>query len=464
MDLTTLISYKEALELLDTFINFERTTPLSGANGFGTERMAELLKRLDSPHLAAPAIHIAGTKGKGSSAFLAASAISGCGLKTGLYMSPHVETLRERIMINGRPVSESRFAESCQSVLRVAGMMRDEGNAPTYFEVLTAVAFTVFKAAGVEAMVLETGLGGRLDATNLPDLRVVATGITTISLDHENILGSTLEDIAGEKAGIIRQGVPLVVAPQGKKVMGVLLERAEAVGAPVFRVGEDIIATLRKAAAVDRPELGQRVDMGTWRSLYPDVVLALLGDHQLINASLALGLVELFLEGTGMGLMDSLALKRAWRGRTLPARIEVLSKSPWLIVDGAHNPASAWAAAETLEKTFSARDRVLVYGSACDKKYETILRILAPLFSSVVVAPFASPRSVEPAALADFLKKEYPDLKTTVADSPREALALAKEQVAEDGLILVTGSMYLAGEIRAEVEAKKSTRKIFFSS
>lgn len=455
----TLPSYNEAVNCLDSFINYERVAPAAGADGYGTERMANLLRRLDSPHLTAPAVHIAGTKGKGSTASLTAAALAGSGLKTGLYMSPHVDSLRERITINGRPVSERQFVESCQVVVKAAEDMRADGHEPTYFEVLTATAFHIFNAAGVEAMVLETGLGGRLDATNIPDLRAAATGIATISLDHEKILGETLTEIAAEKAGIIRRGVPLVVAKQSPEALRVILERAEEVGAPVFRTGEDIIASVRKAVIPDRPELGQRIDMETWRSLYPDIVLTLLGDHQVANAAMALGLAELFLEGTGVGPLDSLALKRSWRGLSLPARMEVFSTRPWLVVDGAHNPASAWAAAETMAEAFTTGERALIFGAADDKDIETMLRVLAPLFRTVVLTPFDSPRSANVKRLEDFMSREFPEIKTVVAANPTEALDLARDAVSVDGLILVAGSLYLAGEVRSACRRASSSHR-----
>ena len=459
MNASTLFSYNEAIALLDTFVNFERTPPAAGDSGFGTERMSNLLRRLDSPHLVAPVAHIAGTKGKGSTAFLTAAALAGSGLKTGLYMSPHVENMRERIMVNGRPISERQFAESCQAATKSAADMRADGHEPTYFEVLTAAAFHAFNAVGVEAIVLETGLGGRLDATNVPDLRVAVTGISTISMDHEKVLGNTLTAIAGEKAGIIRSGVPVVTGPQSHEAMKVIRSRTDSVGAPLFRTGEDVVASIRKGVTTDRPELGQRLDMETWRSLYPDVVLSLLGDHQVTNAALALGVTELFLEGIGKGPMDSLALKRAWRGLILPARLEVFSTHPWLVIDGAHNPASAWAAAEVITQTFSTRERTLVFGVASDKDAETMLRVLAPLFQNVILTPFESPRCVGVESLAEFMEKTFPAIKTIRAANSSEALALARETVSAEGLILAAGSMYLAGEIRAASRQAQGTKR-----
>lgn len=458
MDIFTLPSYPEVVDMLDSFHNAERVPPAGVDFAGGSERMAKLMKRLGSPHAAIPAIHIAGTKGKGSVSHFAAAALGAAGLKVGLYTSPHVETLRERIAVQGRPIGEQRFVEACMVVLREAEAMREEGEAPSYFEVLTATAFVAFKGAGVEAMVLETGLGGRLDATNLPDLRVAAVGLTAISKDHEDILGHTLPEIAGEKAAIIRKNVPVVVAAQQDEVMEVVAGRAGECHAPLFKVGGDVLFSFRKEAVPDKPVLGQRLDLETWRNVYPDIPLALLGRHQGENAALALGLTDLFLEYMDREPLDSLVLKRAWRSLTLPARMEVAATGPWRVVDGAHNPASAWAAAETLAASFTGTERTLVFGVAADKDWRTMLRILAPLFGHVVVTPFDSPRAADPAELAAFVAKEYPGVKTAVALDPSHAIELAEGFAGKDGVILITGSLYLAGEARKLLRAEKAVK------
>ncbi|MCC8167308.1 MAG: hypothetical protein LIQ31_14495, partial [Planctomycetes bacterium] len=324
--------------------------------------MAKLVKRLGSPQTAIPALHVAGTKGKGSVTHMVAAALTAAGLKTGLYTSPHVSDIRERIRIHGRPIGEMRFVEASAPVLHEAETMRREGMAPSWFEVMTATAIVAFKNARVEAMVLETGLGGRLDATNLPDLRLVAAGITTISRDHEQILGSSLTAIAGEKAAIIRRNIPVVVMPQDAGVMDVIRDRSRALSAPMFVVGKDLQVELRKPVQADKPSIGQRLDFETWRSVYPDIPVAMLGRHQADNAGMALGLVDLFLEYMDREPLDVIALKRAWRSLTLPARMEVVGHTPWHVVDGAHNPASAWAAAETVTAAFSTGERTLVVG------------------------------------------------------------------------------------------------------
>ena len=449
MEINTLPSYREVLETLDTFHNLERAVPVPGSLNGGSERMAALMKRLGSPQASIPAIHIAGTKGKGSVAHLTAAALSAAGFRTGLYTSPHLGDIRERIVVGGRPVGEQRFTEACAAVLREAEAMREDGVSPSWFEILTATAFVVFKAANVEAMILETGLGGRLDATNVPDLRLVVAGLTPISMDHQEILGDSLESIAAEKAAIIRKNTPVVTAMQANGAMDVISDRARAGNAPMFRVGKDVLVEFRDPAREEKkPNLGQRIDLETWRNVYPDIPLALIGAHQAENAALALGLADLFLEYMDREPLDSLVLKRAWRNLSLPGRLEIVSRNPWHVVDGAHNPASAWAAAETLLDAFPRGERTLIFGVAADKDWKAMLRILVPLFKHAVFTPFASPRSVDPAELAEFAAREFPCVKTVVAIDAAHALSLADELTPDDGLILTTGSLYLAGEMR----------------
>lgn len=455
MELNTMPTYEDVVKRLDTFHNLERAAMPAGCLNGGSERMQRLMKRLGSPHASIPALHIAGTKGKGSVSHLAAAALTAAGLKTGLYTSPHVNEIRERVQIHGRPINRQRFVEAAVPVLREADAMRDDDNSPSWFEVMTAIALTAFANARVEAMVLETGLGGRLDATNLPDLRLVAVGITTVAKDHEQILGSSLTAIAGEKAAIIRKNMPVVTVSQEAGVLKVISSRARELSAPLFQVGKDILVEIRKPVGRDKPLLGQRLDLQTFRNAYPDIPIAMIGNHQAENAGLALGLVDLFLEYMDREPMDSLILKRAWRGLTLPARMEIVSSMPWHIIDGAHNPASAWAAAETILESFSSTRRTMVFGVASDKDYKAMLRILAPLFNHIVLTPFDSPRATSVDELAKFLKKEFPAVSVSKAVDPSHALTIAEGLTPSDGLIFTAGSMWLAGEIRALTQREK---------
>ncbi|MCC8180425.1 MAG: bifunctional folylpolyglutamate synthase/dihydrofolate synthase [Planctomycetes bacterium] len=449
MDTYTLPSYGEVIQLLDTYDNSEINPGASRSYEDGIDRMARLMERLDNPHASIPAIHVAGTKGKGSTSHLAAAALAAAGIRTGLYTSPHVETPRERIVVNGRPIGEQRFVEAAMAVLKEADAMRDDGDAPSWFEIMTAIAFVAFRDSRAEAMVLETGMGGRLDATHLSDIRVIAAGLTSISLDHEAILGDSVEKIAAEKLEIIRTGVPVVCAPQTPDVMRLVREKARERHAPLFVIGKDLTVGFRKRPVKEKPGAGQRLDIETWRNFYPDVPLALLGDHQAANAGVALGLADLFLEYMDREPMDSMVLKRAWRNLTLPARMEVIGSDPWLLVDGAHNPASAWAAAETIAEVFPAGKRTLIFGVSSDKNYQLMLRILLPLFDQIGFAPFESKRSLDPAKLAEWAKKEFPELKSSVALDASHALEMAREFSGREGLVFACGSFYLAGEVRA---------------
>jgi dihydrofolate synthase/folylpolyglutamate synthase len=284
---------------------------------------------------------------------------------------------------------------------------------------------------------------------------VAVCGIASISKDHEDILGSRLAAIAAEKAGIIKEYIPVVVMPQEDGVMRVVTGRARELSAPVFGGGKDIHAQFRKPVQRDRPGLGQRLDLETRRNVYPDIPIAMLGRHQLENAALALGLTDLFLEYMDREPLDSLVLKRAWRSLALPARLEVTSDHPWHIVDGAHNPASAWAAAEMVEEAFSTDNRTLLFGVAKDKDYRTMLRVLAPLFRRIVLTAFDSPRAAPASELDQFLKREFPRIAVSVAPDPSRALELAESQTPADGLILTTGSLWLAGEMRALCRREK---------
>ena len=410
--------------------------------------MAKLMWRLGSPQASIPAIHIAGTKGKGSVTHFAAAALEASGLKTGLYTSPHVENLRERILIHGRLIGEQRFVDACMAVMHEADAMRKNGCPPSYFEVLTATALVAFHAANVDVMILETGLGGRLDATNLSNMRVIAVGLTVISKDHEEILGHTLAEIAAEKAEIIRQGVPTVCMMQDKDIQKLIAEKARERRAKLFMVGKDVTVAVRKGVTPDKPSLGQRLDFEIWRNVYPDIPIAMLGRHQSENAAMALGLVDLFLEYMDRDPLDLPVLKRAWRSLVLKARLEVIGQNPWRIVDGAHNPASTWVAAETIAESFSADRRALIFGVAKEKDWRTMLRILAPQFNYMVLTTYDSPRAADPADLSAFLSKEYPDIKIVAAMGPAHALELAEDFTSANGLILACGSLYLAGEIR----------------
>lgn len=456
MPTNAVTDFEEALSILDSYVNFERMPPAPGKDGFGGERMAELLRRLGSPHTAQPAIHIAGTKGKGSTSHMTAAVLRARGLRVGLYTSPHVNNLLERIQVDGRPLEAEGFVAGFHAAHAVAEEMRAAGMRPTWFEMMTAVAFLAFRTAKVDAAVLETGLGGRLDATNLADLPVLACGITTISLDHQEILGKDLLTIAGEKAGIIRPNVPLVIGSQEDTVADFLdMKAMERECGTVLRMGREISYEPSQPAPSDSPMEPQRMDLEVGNLHRKNIPVAMMGDHQLDNAAMAAALSDLALASLRNVPADTLAFRRAWFRLRIPGRMETLSSLPWLIVDAAHNPASVWAATETIRQRFTSTNRTLIFAASADKNIVAMLRILAPLMQRVILTKFDSPRCYDPSDALAMIRKEFPSIAVSVNPYSKDALDQAlRETHPEDGLILAAGSFYLAGEIRAAAQAK----------
>ena len=442
-----LVAFDEVLKILDGFTNYERVSDYKTLPGvLGTERMEDLLDRLGSPHATIPALHIAGTKGKGSTAHLTARLLLARGFRVGLYTSPHLQTIRERIMVQGKCISKEAFCEAFARVQPAVDAMQDhpERKPPTYFEILTAMAFVAFSQARVDVVVIEVGLGGRLDATNVRDLPVVASAITPISKDHTAQLGEDLTRIAGEKAGIIRQDSVLILAPQEASVDVLLKQRAEEQKTRVQIVGQDI--KVREAGPIVdlAPEAPQRLDFATWRAVHHDIPLPLLGFHQQANACTALGLVEAFLEQDGSGPLDTATIRRAWRDANVPGRLEIVQRTPWVLLDGAHNSASAWALTETLTDRFQEGRRVLVFAVNQDKEFATMLRILAPVMQKVILTTNTSPRCVDPEDLLPHIASP----EAQVERDPIKAVARAVESAGPRGLVVVTGSLYLVGAVR----------------
>jgi len=457
-DAKTLLSFPQVMDALDAFVNYERVTDYkAGPLALGTERMELLLERLGHPEAAAPALHIAGTKGKGSIAYLCARLLHALGYRVGLYLSPHVSHICERIQVDTQPVREAFFCECFAQVQPAVDAMREHPalKPPTYFEILTALAFVAFQRAKVQVSVVEVGLGGRLDATNVSRLPVCASAISTISRDHMKQLGDDLVTIAGEKAGILRPGVPLIMAPQEPAVARHLRQRCAALSCPLHVVGEDLTAALRETPPTNAPEAPQRLDLTTWRAVHRDVPLPLLGDHQQPNAAVALALAETFLQQRELGPVDTASLRRAWREAAIPGRIEVVARRPWVVLDGAHNTASAWGLAETLRQRFSTTKRVLVFAAARDKEIMPMLKILAPLAQAIVLTSIPSPRSMDPDAVADHVRATYP-ARLHLSPDPGTALARARQLAGPDGLVCATGSLYLVGALHPTADAPAS--------
>jgi dihydrofolate synthase / folylpolyglutamate synthase len=415
------------------------------------DRMTELVGLLGDPQRAAPVIHITGTNGKTSTARMTDALLRARGLRTGRFTSPHLVSIRERIVVDGAPISPERFVAAYDEVIPYVKLV-DEHHpvAMSFFEVLTGMAFAVFADTPVDVMILEVGVGGRLDCTNVAD-GVVAV-ITPISIDHTRLLGSTVEEIAAEKAGIIKPGAVTVLAQQPLGAAEVLLRYAVEVGATVAREGVEF-GVLSREQAVG----GQQLVLRGLRGTYEDVYLPLFGLHQASNAACALAAVEAFAGVTDdTGVLDADLVREAFAKVTSPGRLEVIRRSPTIIIDAAHNPAGMAATVAAIEEAFSFARMTGVFAASGDKDVPGMLAELEPLLTDVVATRNSSDRSMDPEQTAELAIEIFGEDRVRSAaqldDAIETAVALADEAVAETGPgsggVLITGSVITAGDAR----------------
>jgi len=434
-------TYEAALRYLFTATDYEKMQRVRyNADTFSLDRMEALLGALGSPERRFRSVHVAGTKGKGSTAaILHALALEG-GLKTGLYTSPHLVDIRERIRVGRDDIPAEALRALVADAQPHVDRMRAAGDPPTFFEIFTALAFRHFADEAVDLAVVEVGLGGRLDATNVlrPDVSIV----TAISIDHTHQLGGTLESIAAEKAGIIKPGVPVVCQPQRPEAMAVIERAAQRAGAPLLRVGRDVTYTWAPAERA-----GIRLAVRTPHAAYDDLFLPLLGEHQAVNAATAIAAAE----HTGP-LAERLTPERV-RAALLavrwPGRMELVPGRPDMLLDGAHNRASMERLMEGLAQHFPGRSRVFVFASAADKDIDGILAVLAEMGGGapVVFTRTENPRASAPADLA--ARFAEPDAET--APDAQSAIETAKRLAGPEALVVVCGSLYLVGEVKAMI-------------
>jgi dihydrofolate synthase/folylpolyglutamate synthase len=397
-----------------------------------------LLAALDHPERAFPSVQIAGTNGKGSTAAMLDSICRTANIRCGLYTSPHLVSITERIKIAGESITTNEFA-SCVTVVREVSeqLLRDKQieALPTFFEQLTAIALLAFRNARIELAILETGLGGRLDSTTAANARIVA--ITQIALDHQEYLGSTLESIAAEKAAIIRPGVRAVIAKQQPEAMAVLLRRCEETG--VTPVIDDDSHAIKSTTADGRFCVAFRT--------MNDVCVGLRGRHQIENAAVAIRLVDaLNLEGfhiPGPALADGVA------NTEHPGRLELIAGRPAFLLDGAHNVAGCESLREYLDE-FAPRPLTLVFGAMRDKQLDRIGELLFPVADVLVLTTIENPRSASIEALRDVASR-YARGMVIESASSTEAVRVAREKTPPYGLICVAGSLYLVGEVRPSI-------------
>ena len=437
-------TYRAALVWLDSLIDYERMARVAyKQNNFNLARMRRLLSGLGNPHRDMRTIHIAGTKGKGSTATMLAHMLHHSGYKVGLYLSPHLLTVRERISINGKIISEPRFSRAAR---RVAACV-SASNEPTYFEVLTAIAFTHFAEEKVQVGIIETGLGGRLDSTNVISPEVC--GMTSISYDHTGQLGSSLSDIAAEKAGIFKAGVPVISAPQVPEVKKVLREAAAKSRTNIRLTGEDIPFSVRFESA--RP-FGPhtRLSLTTPTSRFEHLHVPLLGHHQAINCSLALSMLDA-LKGRGFKIDDQKAVA-GLSTVTLPGRMEIIRDEPRILVDTAHNAASVEALMRAIGQNIPYDSMVVIFGCQKDKDVTGMLRHIRLGADKAIFTSTGSPRSMDPAELAAAYTEQTGKM-AQVAAKLDDAMQIATSAVTKEDLICVTGSFYLVGLVKRKYQA-----------
>jgi dihydrofolate synthase/folylpolyglutamate synthase len=450
-------SYETALKFLDGHVNVERSRPAHiGKDVFKLDRMRAILDQLRNPHHDVRFVHVAGSKGKGSVVEMAASALTACGYATGVYTSPHLVDVRERIRIGGMAISQDDFARVLGHVASAAQAVEKQHGAATYFELITAAAFRHFAESAVDIAVVEVGLGGRLDSTNV--ITPECSAITAIQLEHTQLLGTTLDQIAREKAGIMKPGVTTFTFPQEASVMHAFREVAEHVGADLKVLGEDVDFSWRFESS---PELGPhaRVCLATTRSNHEHLPVPLPGQHQAYNCGLALALVDK-LRDRGFDTKERPVAVGLARTPRL-GRLEQVWESPRILIDGAHTTESIHALVKAIGAHIRYDSMVVIFGCASDKDIPGMIdKIGLGADKIIFTRSSTNPRAVDPQELQRLYVERHGKM-AQVEPSLKEAINTAARAVGRGDLILVTGSFYLAGEAKKlllEAAAKKKAQ------
>jgi dihydrofolate synthase / folylpolyglutamate synthase len=438
LEITT---YPNALRFLRERVDLERMRAVRiDSSTFKLQRMRDLMDALANPQQQVRMVHVAGTVGKGSTVAMVTSMLSGCGYAVGEYTSPHLIDVRERIAINGSKIGKTEFTELTRQVAEAARRIELE---PTFFESLTAIAFLHFAEQAVDVAVIETGLGGRLDSTNIitPEVSV----ITKIALDHTHILGRTLPEIAAEKAGLIKRGVPVITFEQEEEVEAILRAKAEEVGAPLRVINKDIEFSCRFGAS---PKEGphSRVCVVTEMSQFMHLPVPLPGEHQAVNCALALAVIDT-LKAVGFECAEVPMLEGLARTK-IPGRMELVWDQPRILVDGAHNPAALGALMRCVGAHVPYDSMVCVFGCCEDKDIPGMLEKVALGGDKIIFTRAkGNPRAMDP----DELQRQFAEISgkmSQVARTLPDALDLATRAVGRDDLICVTGSFYLVGDTK----------------
>jgi dihydrofolate synthase / folylpolyglutamate synthase len=436
-------TYDAAIAFLYGRINYERVhAEAYSTSDFKLERMRVLLSLIGSPHERIPAVHVAGTKGKGSTCAMLASVLTAAGRRTGLYISPHISAFEERMTVDGVQPSQEEFIAILNRLLpAIAHMDGLPGQMqPTYFELATAIAWLYFEDRRADFAVLETGLGGRLDSTNV--CCPLVTVITNVSRDHTQILGSTVRKIAWEKAGIIKTGVPIVSGVSHPDAIEIVEQMSRERSAPLSLLGREVHVIARRPDDVD-----VQTSRRTWRS----VPVSLRGSHQATNASLVLAALDELRE-RGVSIPDAAVMSGMLRVRW-PGRIEVVAQRPTVVIDAAHNWESARALVKTLKEEFPQRHRFLIFAATRDKDVAGLLRLLVPQFDTVIFTRYLdNPRGVPTDELRS-LVQSVSNREVHTEETPTGAWDLVRRWATPDDLIAITGSFFLVAELRERVLA-----------
>lgn len=443
------ISYQNTLDYLYSFVDYSLTHSFPAPENFDLDRLRSFLSYFGNPHLAYPVIHIAGTKGKGSVAAMCASALKVAGYRVGLYTSPHLSDYAERIQLNGNPIAHSELVSLVDEIRPIL----DQGTQLTTFEITTALAFLYFARAQANAVVAEVGLGGRLDATNV--VRPIVTVITSISYDHMAVLGNTLAEIAGEKAGILKPGIPAVVSPQSEDAANVIHRVAAELKSPLIEVKQQyqyelIEHSLQGQSFLlwgdqDRSDNGRKHPVSRLRERTPvKLWIPLLGVHQVENAVTAYAALQVASK-LGLPLREG-AIQDGFANVKWPGRFEILQVEPPIVVDSAHNRDSARKLRATLDEYFPGRAVILVFGASHDKDIHGMLAELMPRVSHLIFTRSTHPRALEPDLLIEWAR----NFETVVEIIPaiEDAFNKALKIVDDRSILLVTGSLFVAAGAR----------------
>ncbi|MBN1787325.1 MAG: bifunctional folylpolyglutamate synthase/dihydrofolate synthase [Sedimentisphaerales bacterium] len=433
---------KQGLEYLFSRTDYEKQSRLRyNVTTFSLERMEKLLSLLGNPHKKLATAHIAGTKGKGSTATMLARMLEANKYTVGLYTSPHVVDLHERIAVNGKKITDSELLGLINRIYTPVEKMAKDNN-PTFFELFTAMAFMHFVDKEVDIAVIETGLGGRLDSTNVIEPAVV--GMTSISIDHQNLLGNTIDSIAKEKAGVIKKGIPVVSVPQEPVVMKELKKAAAAAKSPFLVTGKDIDFSYRFESSREHGP-HTRICLTTPTSRFEHLRVPLPGEHQALNCGLAIAMLDMLKAG-GYEIDDAKATE-GLKDIKMLGRMEIVHEDPRILIDAAHNAASIRALVQAIGQHVPYDSMVVIFGCGQDKDVHGMLEQLQYGADKVIFTRSNSPKAVYPQDLADMYTEICGKMCQT-AMSIREALRIASNAIGKEDLICITGSFYLVGQAR----------------